>query len=78
MVSILLSQPGTAVDVRDQVWLTHKMHVHMYAHMHLHKVPYSGKFSKFANYKLFTKILSANVFFVDRDKARVLIRENNY
>ena len=47
------------------------------------KIPYSGKFSRekiftnFANYRLFAKILSANVlFFVDKDRAIALIREN--
>ena len=49
------------------------------------KLPYSGKFSRekinffanFANYRLFVKILSANVlFFVQKDRAIALIREN--
>ena len=46
-------------------------------------LPYSGKFSRekffanFANYRLFAKILSANVlFFVDKDRAIAMIREN--
>ena len=41
-------------------------------------VPYSGKFSRekfFVNYRLFAKILSANVF-VDKDRAIALIHEN--
>ena len=44
---------------------------------------YSGKFSRenifanFANYRLFAKISSANVlFYVDKDRAIALIREN--
>ena len=46
-------------------------------------IPYSGKvsrekiFANFANYRLFAKILSANVLFsVDEDRAIALIREN--
>ena len=46
-------------------------------------IPYSGKFSRekifanFANYRLFAKVLSANVLlYVDKDRAIVLIREN--
>ena len=39
-------------------------------------IPYSGR-EIFANYRLFAKILSANVlFFVDKDRAIALIREN--
>ena len=46
-------------------------------------IPYSGKFSRekifanYANYRLFVKILSANVlFFVHKDRAIALIHEN--
>ena len=46
-------------------------------------IPYIGKFSwekifeNFVNYRLFAKILSANVLFsVDKDSAIALIREN--
>ena len=46
-------------------------------------IPYSGKFSRekiftnFENNRLFANILSANaLFFVDKDRAIALIREN--
>ena len=53
-----------------------------YTPLVLFVLPYSGKFSQdkiFANYRLFAKILFANVlFFVDKDRAIALIREMLY
>ena len=72
MVSILLSQPDIAVDACDEVWLTR---TNVCANVHTHTCTYikyriARKFTQvkifanFANYRLFTKILSTNVMFL--------------